>query len=173
MKIIKHNLFFPSIFSFFLLEGCYTNPTEKLFEKQDLINFVRKKALLRIEKEYGLKPFGIGGQARDEVEMLALAFQSSRKIDIIEGRKLLVASVEILLDEINKEDKLIPYLANYPFEAKNVDVSIYINSSCREELAVISASRGLLQYQKDISSDEPLKTVCRETYQEALEKLRL
>ncbi len=154
------------------IQGCDFNPAEKLLEEQSLINSVRKRTARRIEMKYKLNPIGTGAKALNKVKMLALAFESDRKIDIEEGRKLLVNVIEIFLEEINKDEKLRPYLANYPFNAGNVEIRIFMEPMNSKDLIIVKAKEGEFSY-KIRASEFEHQTVYSETYDEAVEKLRL
>lgn len=171
LKKSSRLLFFLWISSLFLLQGCTENPNAKAFKQEELTNLVTRKAATRIHKELGLVPFGTGGKARDQVEMLALAFQLHRKVDIEEGRKLLIASINIFLDEVNKEERIRPYLANVPFEPKNIEVEIFVDTFEKDDLKFVVFYSGALRYKLDVAYDELPVTIHKETYEEALQKI--
>ena len=86
-------------------------------EKEYLSNIITKNVATQLKNELGLLPFGSGGQAMDQVKMLALAFLSYKPIDIETGRELLVTTVNEFAAQINTNEAIRPYLNNYPFGA--------------------------------------------------------
>lgn len=145
-------------------------------QKQNSINHVRKKAAYSIQKKYGLIPCGTGGQAMDQIQMLALMFDYRQPIDMERGRELLIKSVEEFANEINTDPTIRPYLVQYPFKPENIEIRIYIhdrqgNHFAEDQLCVISSLTGTLNY--IVPDDKPpgLKIICQETYSEALKRL--
>jgi hypothetical protein len=163
------------LISFFLLCACERNVAYYPSEKEHLSNAITKKVAIQLKNELELTSFGSGGQAMDEIKMLALAFIYRKPVDIETGRKLLIAAVEKFAAEINSNEDIRPYLGNYPFGPKNIEIEIYIqNPDGREvdpeKLSIIVASEGMLKYK--INSDEfSLKTIHQEKFEEALELL--
>ena len=158
-----------------LVFGCEKNVSYQPSEKEHLTNIVSKEVAIQLKNELGLTPCGSGGQAMDQVKMLALAFNYHEPLDIETGREFLVAAVEKFAAEINSNEAIRPYLNNYPFGPKNIEIAIYIQDlngrdMGPEELCVIVARRGILEYEIP-DGKFALKTVHKETYEEALEKL--
>ena len=107
--------------------------------------------------------------------MLALSFDYRQPTTIENGRKLLIAAVQEFVQSVNAEEQIRPYLQNYPFEAKNVQISIFLQnpdgSKLSSGLHVISAYEGILNYNIDDPEGPLFKTLLEETYEEALQKL--
>ncbi len=144
-------------------------------EKEYLSNVISKNVATQLKNELDLQPFGSGGQAMDQIKMLALAFISHKPIDIETGRELLIASVNEFAAEINANEAIRPYLGNYPFGPKNIKIEIFIRNPNGKEvesdkLCIITASEGVLKY-LIYSGKYNLKTVYEETFEEALQKL--
>lgn len=156
--------------------GCENKYTYHPSEKQETVNAIRKKAAIQIERELGLVPCGTGGQMMDQIKMLALAFDCHKPLDVDTGRQLLIAAVEKFVSEVNQNESVRPYLDNYPFEAKNIEIRIFIQRPdgspfTPNSLVVISAINGVLKYKTDDLNGPLFMTVYSETYEEALNKL--
>ena len=54
-----------------------------------------------------------------DIQMMMMGFDFYQGLDIPEARKLLVDAVDEYLAEINANDKVRPYLHNYPFTYQN------------------------------------------------------
>jgi hypothetical protein len=160
----------------FFVCGC--NPTSPniytVSEKQELANEVRKEAVSRLEKERDLKPFGLGAQMMYQIQMLALSFNYHKSLDIEQARELAMYASTVFLDIINRNEQIRPYLSNYPFDEKNIEIEIVIRRNGegeQEKLVMASMHRGLLIYDVRNYETNRLKTIYRETYEEAAERL--
>lgn len=162
-----------------ILFGCseFTHSSYVPSEKQKIVNEIRKKVAVELMQKTGLQPFGTGGQMMDQVKMLALAFQYNKPLEIEEGRTLLVNAVETFVSRINSDERIRPYLNNYPFEPKNVEIMIVIrnpdfSSVEPEKICLLVARRGDCQYETNDSKTDLLKTIYKETFFEAQQKSR-
>jgi hypothetical protein len=104
--------------------------------------------------------------------MMAMSFQYFQEVDVQEARELVVYAIKEYLTDINNNEKVRPYLHEYPFTAKNVEIRIWIYNPDRSELprdkvCYTSSINGILEYY--LSSD-PYQTFYEETYEEALRR---
>ncbi|MFA6502133.1 MAG: hypothetical protein WCT85_05025, partial [Parachlamydiales bacterium] len=103
--------------------------------------------------------------------MLSLSFETDKDYDIQTGRELIVYCAEEFLKNINSDEKIRPYLKNYPFVSKNIEVSVYPQNknNLTDKLEIISFSHGNIRY---YIRDENKKLIIihAETYEEALKK---
>ncbi len=89
----------------------------------------RTQALLEsfgkeMEKEFGLVFQGCGGSMPNSVDEVEVLFEAHRKGTIEEARALQIAGTEKLLQKINSEKSLKPYLKESPFPPGKVSLSI-------------------------------------------------
>ena len=170
------------VICFLILLGCSNDiklqDAHKISPKQKIVNQIRSRSAKFIEKEKGLKPCGTGAQMMYEVKMLALAFVYNKPIDIDQGREFLVYAAETFIDIINEDERIRPYLYNYPFKPKNVEIRIFINNPDNSlvdagKLCIISLIDNYCAYKIwDIQTGR-LKTILKETFEEAKEKIKL
>src|SRR3989344_5319801 len=95
-------------------------------EKQKLANEVRHKVASQLKDEAQLRPCGTIGQMLNEIQILGLTFYYYKPVDIVEGRKLLLKSVDTMLQEVNRETRIHPYLTRCPFKPRNVEIQIFL-----------------------------------------------
>lgn len=76
------------------------------------------------KKKYHFHLIGSGGGIPDDVTLFTLHYVSRDRVDILEARKMFVNNVEALLQLINTNEQIRPYLCNYPFTVKNLEFSI-------------------------------------------------
>lgn len=82
-------------------------------------NFSRRMAV-----EKGLKPLTSGGGMMREIYSLSVGYTTCGNVNVEEARALLVSCVEDFADTINKNRQLRPYLHDYPFPPKSIELSI-------------------------------------------------
>ena len=159
-----------------LLCSCESNNHYRPSDKEKAVNEILAFVSSNLKKEKELIPFGSGGQTMYQVKMLALAFQYRNALDIEQGRELLLESVREFTSTVNADEHIRNYLSNYPFEAKNVIVEIYIKNPDgtnleSSKLCVIAANEGILEYEIRDPKTDRLTRIYTETYEEALQKV--
>ncbi len=164
-----------------LISGCdiiksrHTPKKYQLSKKERLVNSAQSKIAQKLSKELNLCPCGSGGQIMHEIEKLSLMFDCFEPLDTDRARRLLVTAVEKFAEEINQNEELRPYLSNYPFEAKNIHIIIYIQDRKWKDfpgsLSVVRSERGILEYKMNDPESQSSQTICKETFDEALEKV--
>lgn len=145
--------------------------------KDSLVTEVTNRTILQLREEEGLRACGIGSGMMHQVRMLAISFDYYQEIDIDRARELLMKAGTVFLGRINENEKLRPFLLNYPFEPKNIQIAIFIykpdgSSPDPNHLDVISMTNGLLRYKID-NPDGGLITICEEKFEDARAKLAL
>jgi hypothetical protein len=138
-----------------------------------LAHKITNKVAKKLEKEKGLVLIGTGGGMMDDIKLMYMGFQYFKEVDLDTARKLLVYCIDEYLSAINSDEKVRPYLHNYPFTAKNIEINIWIYTPDKKtpfgKICCISAIEGaLLLYYIKPSENQPIETICEETYEEAL-----
>jgi hypothetical protein len=145
-------------------------------EKENLSNAIIQEVVNQLKNEYELIPCGTGGQSTDQIKTITLAFISNKSLNIEKGREVLITAVESLVNEINANEAIRPYLSNYPFDSKNIEIRIFIHDRNvtdfgPEKLYAISELQGVLQYQSRDPATKRPAIIYEETFEDALEKL--
>jgi hypothetical protein len=152
------------------LEPCYCAFAHRLIDKHTR----------EMEKNgYFLKMSG-GGMPEGSIHMLAVGFGSKKTPTIEEARIMYVSAAEHFLAIINQDMVIRPYLYRYPFTIDDLDYDmgfpqIPVDRSCVWPIAYVFCSRGILYYEifdPSIENDNPLRTVHKEPYSEALRIVR-
>lgn len=85
----------------------------------------------RVEKKFGLYNSGGGGGYIDNVNKLIFFFKTDRAITIDQCRLEYVEMLTEILYLYNHNEAIRPYLSNYPFTAKNIEIfTIYNQTPC-------------------------------------------
>lgn len=139
-----------------------------------LADEVRLQTLVQLRDEYHLIPYGIGGGMVDEIHCLALSFIYYKKLDIEEGRELLMAAAKVFLNNINNNESIRKYLNYYPFKPRSIELRIFLQKPDGSEwdsgtLCIIKVVGGKVEY--EIDQDRRLITIYKESFEEAAEKV--
>ena len=127
----------------------------------------------KLKQEKGLILIGTGGGMMNDIKMMMMGFNYYKVIDMDEARKLLIYCVEEYLNAINSDEKVRPYLHNYPFTAENIEIKIFFykpdgSNVAPNEISVATANEGRMAYSIDDPEKHTLKRIHRESYEEAL-----
>ena len=144
--------------------------------KQSLANEVRRQACIQLKNEKALFPCGIGAGMMDKIRMLALSFNYYEELSIEEARDLLMYASHVFLEKINRNEKIGPFLLNYPFKPENISVTIYLRNTDGSnpgvnKLQVLVMNLGTLEYKIHTPGSKQFKTILKETFEEAEKKL--
>jgi hypothetical protein len=118
---------------------------------------------------------GTGGQMMDDIQMMAMSFDYYQEVDFKTGRKLIVQVINEYLSAINNNKEIRPYLHEYPFTAKNVEIRIFIYNPDRSELPLekidcIECINGGLEY---YTRSNPRQAIYEESYEKAAQEIAL
>ncbi len=143
--------------------------------KQSLATQVRNHTILELREKKDLRACGIGSGMMDQIRMLAISFFYYNEVDIEQARDLLMTAGTVFLRHVNANEKIRPYLQNYPFEPKNIQIAIFLMKPDGTEpdagqLTIISMHKGILAYNIDKPGTKQLITIYKETFDEALSK---
>lgn len=128
-----------------------------------------------LEKKYNVSAMGSGGSApMGVISNFTLSFQKNAVLNKEECRKLLLAMGNDFLDLVNSNQEVKPFLYKYPFEAKDVCVTLFFNNEKDEYveypyMSVASYRLGNLTYETQHYDrvKDSLKTISKE--QESIE----
>lgn len=163
------------IFSCFLARSVFESDSQD-YEK--IADKITEKTAKKLKDEKGLVLVGIGGQMMNDIQKMMMGFNFYKVVDMDTARQLLVDSVEEYLSDINANNKIRPYLHNYPFTPQNVEIVIYFynpdgSKVPNGKLKIAEASRDKIIYYVDCPEKHAIKVLHEETYQEAVEIIRL
>jgi hypothetical protein len=131
-----------------------------------------------MKKEFGLVCIGNGGGMPDDVEEIQVIFTAYKKVSIGEARKLEVAATERFLKIINDHEKIRPYLREFPFTPKRVQVCISFNKKNdtyypgKNNVAYMSLINGKIYYRGYDADNQKLVDLFEEPYESALKIIK-
>jgi hypothetical protein len=152
--------------------------SENIPMSEQAVNSLMGKIARSFKQKYNMRACGLAvAMPRGVVKELGLDFRIYGPLSRDEIRKVLVRSVQEFLLLVNSDEAVKPYLENYPFTFKNVDISLFLNGFNGNGLddphiGIAGISKGKLDYEILITTDIPTtKSRFVETYEEALKAL--
>ena len=170
MKLIFNFGVIVTILAF--VSGC-SSFSYQLPNYEKIADAITANTAKKLEEQKKLYLIGTGGRMMHDIQAMHMSFQFFHEVDLEEARELIVYALREYLSDINNNEEVRPYLHNYPFTAKNVEIRIFIYGPDRNELppekiVYISSRNGILRYYIRADDDHP---ICKETYEEALGKV--
>ncbi len=162
-------MIFKYFFLLTLFVSCSSNSKNELNKSVDF-------SINQLNELYNAKLIGSGGGSTDNKKrLISLSFEVPKKLTINEGRKLIIAFTNIVLENINKEENR-NYLYNYPFTINNLDLTLYnsygdsLQKVYYPYLFAISISKHGVYY--SFRTETKNSYIEEESYEEALQKLK-
>jgi hypothetical protein len=161
-----------SFFIFFIFHSC---SSDKMPIYESIANEITLQVAKKLMSEHqGLHAVGTGGGMIDDVKFMMIGFNYySDEIDVKKGRALLVECTETFLKAINSNEKIRPYLHNYPFLPSNIEVEVFCYKQDRHNLpdgtvCIFSTSKGNVEFISNNPKTNRLQVDHEEPYEEAL-----
>lgn len=127
----------------------------------------------KIGGKYQMSPCGVGLGEDEGIWLMSLSFQRYGSLQHqSEARTLIVNCVIDLLDAINQDINLRPFLKNYPFTEKNISFAIYNSTKTGYPvydpfIHSFSADQGRVSYD---TKDPEIKYGFKNSYEEPFEE---
>ena len=171
------NLFFNVaviLFMFSFLFGCSSFSLLPDYEK--IADKITEKTAKELKAQKNLYLVGTGGGMMDDIQMMAMSFDYYQEVDLKTGRELIVHVINEYLSAINSNKEIRPYLHEYPFTPKNIEIRIWVfepngSNPPLDKIYYISVIDGSLAYYLDLPETHSRRAICKETYQQALEAI--
>ena len=163
--------------TFILLIGCQSNdqsPEDRIAIRIALQNSVAKK----VQKKHNLQSSGFGFVGPDNYKTLDIHFHYPDLLNEDEARFMIVDIAADFLEEVNKDEKIRPYLCQFPYAIENLTLVIFPNKNVYEipihpDLMLIKLNKGKITYKtKEEGQRYGYHSEETETFEEALDKLR-
>ena len=161
----------------FTLNACQPNdqdPKDKSSIRLSLQNKVAKK----VQKKHRAYGSGFGFWGPDCYEELKISFEYPSLLNQEEARYLIIDIAADFLAEVNKDEKIRPYLCQYPYTIENLNVPIFLKNNdyktpIHPDYMLIKLFEGKITYKtKEEGQRYGYQSEETETFEEALDKLR-
>lgn len=157
-----------------------SNMNDQLSEEDRIFyGFIKREGTI-LGKKYGMRQSSIGGGGgEDRIWLMSLSFdRNSQPLTEEESRRLIVDVVNDYLKAVNKDEILRPYLREYPFTPKNIELTIYNSDEDGNRINypfidIVDNREGKIGYfTKEEGKEYGYKTEKYETYDEAVAILK-
>ncbi len=121
----------------------------------------------------GLVVSSQGGRLMQNIKTLKQSLESSERVELSRARQIFVQTALDLMQCVNKNKKLRPYLNTYPFSIENIQLTIGFTENNNfikpPHIANISCHKGKVYYSiaNTNREAEPLNHLHEETFEEA------
>lgn len=137
-----------------------------------LCNTITDEFIDRECKRHGLKFLGGGGGFLDRINKIELTFVLEKNVSVEEARELILSLGDDLLELINSDEDIRPYLSHYPFSPKGLCITVlFLDKQGRfvnqKHVANVSSNNGALFFYNFNQTENELITLKKETYKQA------
>ncbi len=111
------------------------------------------------------------------IKLLGLDFQIVGPLKKEKAREILTDLAQELLNKVNSDPAIQPYLWQHPFSIKNIEINLFITDSSRREInhpeiGIATISEGQISYLTLTYTNTPQKiSKTSESYEEAIIKI--
>jgi hypothetical protein len=134
-----------------------------------------KQTLLELEKRFHLIPVAVGGGSMSVVRLLDIDFNMEQMLTMEEARQMAVESAELYLKNINGIRELRPFLAEYPFPVKRLNLSFMLmdpetrNVRKSTGFSLFSVWEGKVRFLRHNEKGNKFEIIHEESFQQASE----
>lgn len=132
---LKVLILFVVLFGLWMLHAWQPNEEDlkRQADKEAIAKHVHELQIqfaFKMQQELNLYCSGDCGRMHDKIEEIGYSFTAYRRASIEEARILLLTVTDRLVDAVNSDTKLRPYLDVYPFTYKHISVAIVFEGPC-------------------------------------------
>ncbi len=169
------------LFPIIIFVGCEmpNHQNVEIPKSEKAVNDLLYKISQSFEKKYKMNAIATNvSMPGGVVKLLGLDFQIRGPLSKNEIRKILIDTAQEFLTSVNSDVAVRPYLENYPFKIKNIDITLFLIDAKGIRLddphiGIASISRGTLDYDILITTDIPsIKSEFEESYEEVLKGIQ-
>ncbi|NGX36948.1 MAG: hypothetical protein K1000chlam2_00094 [Chlamydiae bacterium] len=169
---MKKPIFYLVLFPLFFSQVIGSAMQSEIPEPDLTVHQIMDDTIEILQKKYNIHPCGIGMNGK--FEYLEISFEVRRPLEKDEAREMLFDCADEFLKKINSNEKIRPYLKNYPFDLKNVGIVFFIKNIDRRDLfdpnisVSLTHHSGVVYFTNDPENTFRYKKTYKETHEEAL-----
>lgn len=157
-----------------LTSPAFTNKKNKDINYELFVNEITQSFIKESETEYGIKCGSSGGSMPYDVETISASFIVYKKSTIDESRNLELNLIKKLCHFVNSNEKIRPYLREFPFPIESAHISLSFqtqNNEFENGICHVTQARNIIFYSILDAETDSLKTIREESYSDALKIL--
>jgi hypothetical protein len=136
------------------------------FGPNEALNEVVRAFEKKIEGKFGLTCCGSGARMPHDIQSIDLDFETTKTATLEEARKVGVFFMEQFLATVNSDEKIRPYLREYPFTPKRVFLTLCFQQEHNRLLYVFLVKNEVVYKTRNGPLSKYVE-VLREPYEEA------
>lgn len=147
-------------------------------ESKMLYSFITREGK-RLGEKYNMSLCSIGGGTDKGIWLMSFDFQRyGSLLTEKDARELIIKCLNDYLKVVNRDEKLRPFLKEYPFEAKNIEMGIFNYEVDKKDvyhpyIRVVASDEGKISYYtKEKENEFRYKSRKYESYEEAVAILK-
>jgi hypothetical protein len=134
---------------------------------------ISSRIIKQIEKEFDVHCDATGGSMPHDVASIYLSFATQRRVSLEEARIMHVRCTEMLKEAVNADERVRPFLAEYPFPPSRSEISLSFSGpvgSWNHDGTInhIFGARGKIFYFISDPIDVKIDSFHEEPYEDAL-----
>lgn len=159
----------------FFCSNCSSNRNHNTHDYEKIADKITIKSIKNLTYTYDLKLIGHGGSMMNNVKLISLHFYYYQSTSIEKARNILLDITTKLISDFNSDEKIRPFLANYPFNETNLDIAItFLNKDndyqSHPSISTVSTRNSKVYYYNYSPEKDRLVSILEEPYAEALQK---
>ena len=143
-----------------------------------IVDEIIREQAIYLKNKHGMVLSATGGSSggTEKVKKITVIFNVDKVVNVPESRELILESVEDFVERINASEDLKTGLCEYPFTVKSLEYNIsfidFKTYNRHPGVTFVNFYKGEIDYSESQGKWKPLNTICRETYEEALQRLK-
>lgn len=157
-----------TIFFIIILNACTPTPIH-IQKAHDVMYSYSSKM-----RKLGFSPELSGGAMIDDIQKINLGYITNKNLNLEQARLTYIERAEDLLAQVNSNEEIRPYLRNYPFQSKNIFLSIVFEKPNGDYVDppniayIFNTTKGNVIYYIYDMQKEQIECIYEESYDEAL-----
>ena len=137
-----------------------------------MANRIEHQVSLELREKYNLFQIGTGGGMIDAINRMSMMFHYFNEVDMDKARELVITASTTLLNALNDNEEVRPYLHYYPFRIEDIGIMIFFKNGDRRNVRVGAINgcelvQGKVQFFEEIEEEFGLKCIKKEPFAEA------
>jgi hypothetical protein len=116
---------------------------------------------------------GSGGAMMDDIQRVTVSYISNAELSLEQARTLYINVMQEYLERYNANEKIRPYLHNFPFTAENIDLKLSFEKEsgqrqCSGDVAFVFMVNNVIYYDSYNNEKSTFYSLHKEAYADAL-----
>ena len=137
-----------------------------------MASHIERQVSQELREHYNLFQIGTGGGMMDAINYMAMMFNFYDEVDMNTARELSIAAGTKLLNALNDNEEIRPYLRYYPFRIEDIGIKIFFKKADHYDVDVgrisaCSLHRGIIDFFEKVEERFKINCIKEEPFAEA------